>query len=365
MTNENMTEKEFLNEMWQGLSKTLQRAGELVEKATKDSDFLDRTEGYRHTLRLLHHSLDIFMENADPLRPIFKRAITPTVKYFGDNPDVFYDYAPVEGSQTYRIRGNRGTVTYLGFIIYRKSKDNRIAFNISDSDIKVESDGSFEIILSPEKQEGNWFELDSMASEVVARQYFLNMDSETPATYEIECIGNHPAAPPFLSSKQLAKGIAITNRFIPSALERTIEFMDEVLENPNEFILYDPLNPLTQSFSPTSDNQYTVAGYRLQADEALEITVKPPETIYWSIQLWNRWFESFDYRYHPVSINKSQAYLEPDGTFKTVLAHSDPGIPNWLDTAGHIEGLIAFRWMLSEEIPEPQCRIVKLSDLKK
>jgi hypothetical protein len=356
-------DEQFLEDAWQELSKTLEQSRTIVTEATRSADSLDRVEGYRHVLRLLHHAMEDFIEYADPLRTSFRRVMTSSVKFFGDNPDVFYDNARIEGSQTYRISGNRGTVAYLGFIIYRKTQINRVAFNISDSDITVAPDGSFEIILSPDKKDGNWFQLDPLASDLMARQYFLDMENEVPATYEIECIGDHAVAPPPLDSRQLAKGVAITNRFLPSVLKRTVKFTDELLEKANTILPFDPLDSVIQTFSPTSDNQYTVGAWRLQKDEALEITVTPPNSIYWSIQLWNRWFESLEFRYHPVSINKKQAHLEPDGTFKTVIAHQDPGVPNWLDTTGHIEGLIGLRWMICDDIPEPQCRLVKLADL--
>lgn len=363
MARDDITKTMELDEMWQGLSKTLRQAGEIVHNTTTESDPVDLVEGYRHTLRLLHIAMGIFIEDADPLRPYFTRTVTPTSKYFGDNPDVYYDSAPIRGDQTYRIRGKRGTVTYLGFIIYRHSK-NRIAFNISNDDIIVGPDGTFEIILSPEKQDGNWFELDPRASEVVARQYFLDMEKEIPATYEIECLGNHPEAPPALERQPFARGLSFINTFISRALERTIQLIEDLNKTPNQFIPYDPLNPITQLFNPTSDNQYVAAWFRLQPDEALVITVKPPDTIYWSIQLWNRWLESLDYRYHRVTINRHQAHLEPDGTFTVVIAHQDPGLPNWLDTAGHSEGVACFRWMLCDDLPDlPDCQVVRLDSL--
>ena len=52
-----------------------------------------------------------------------------------------------------------------------------------------------------------------------------------------------------------------------------------------------------------------------------------------------------------------------DWLLKTIIAHQDPGLLNWLDTAGHIEGVIGFRWMQCDESPEVQCQVVKLSDL--
>jgi hypothetical protein len=34
-----------------------------------------------------------------------------------------------------------------------------------------------------------------------------------------------------------------------------------------------------------------------------------------------------------------------------VIAHRDPGVPNWLDTTGHPEGFMAPRWAYFEKPP--------------
>jgi hypothetical protein len=84
----------------------------------------------------------------------------------------------------------------------------------------------------------------------MARQYFLDMENETPATYDIECIGDHSSAPSVLTGDQLATRIAAISRFIPSALERTIVLTDELLEKANEFMPFDPLNQIFRCFHP-------------------------------------------------------------------------------------------------------------------
>ena len=40
----------------------------------------------------------------------------------------------------------------------------------------------------------------------------------------------------------------------------------------------------------------------------------------------------------------------------------DPGVPNWLSTAGHHEGRLWFRWFLAETLPErPRAEVVPFS----
>ena len=73
--------------------------------------------------------------------------------------------------------------------------------------------------------------------------------------------------------------------------------------------------------------------------------------------------ESLDYRYHTIHTNKHLAEYEPDGSVRLIVAHEDPGLPNWLDTAGHTSGTMSFRWIRAEEHPEPATRVVKLAEL--
>jgi hypothetical protein len=50
---------------------------------------------------------------------------------------------------------------------------------------------------------------------------------------------------------------------------------------------------------------------------------------------------------------------------RIAVAHRDPGPrhPNWLDTAGHEQGGMLFRWVEAKEYPPIETRLVKLSEL--
>src|SRR5207245_2737815 len=114
----------------------------------------------------------------------------------------------------------------------------------------------------------------------------------------------------------------------------------------------------------TPDNIYALGAFQLGFDDALVIEGRSPRCTYWGVQLWNRYMQSLDYRHHRVSINGAQAVLEPDGSFRVVVAHRDPGLPNRLDPAGHTEGVVFCRWLRAEEMPEPPTsRVVPLEAL--
>ena len=67
------------------------------------------------------------------------------------------------------------------------------------------------------------------------------------------------------------------------------------------------------------------------------------------------------YRYEQVTINGGQVKHEADGSWKIAIAPRDPGLPNWVSTAGHPRGRIWFRWFLAESLPErPRTRVEKI-----
>ena len=77
--------------------------------------------------------------------------------------------------------------------------------------------------------------------------------------------------------------------------------------------------------------------------------------------------ESLDYRYHRIHVNSRTAVLRSDGSFRLVVAHRDPGVPNWLETAGHEFGTMCFRWVRPEPAgaaPEPRTRVVPVERVK-
>jgi len=89
-----------------------------------------------------------------------------------------------------------------------------------------------------------------------------------------------------------------------------------------------------------------------------------PECDTWNLQVDNYWQESMDYRHHKSHVNKHSAKADPDGGVTVVIAHQDPGHPNWLSTAGHRLGHFAMRWIRAAEHVDPTTRLVKFADLR-
>jgi hypothetical protein len=110
------------------------------------------------------------------------------------------------------------------------------------------------------------------------------------------------------------------------------------------------------------DASYAMGAFALADDEALVIEGTSPPCVFWNLCLWNPFLQTFDYRYEQTTINGAQCTYEPDGSWRIVVASRDPGVPNWLSTAGHRSGVLWFRWFLPEADPDqPTTKVVQLA----
>ena len=116
----------------------------------------------------------------------------------------------------------------------------------------------------------------------------------------------------------------------------------------NQFIVVDG----AQLF-PTPDNVYQVAWYRIGADQLMLVRGRISDARYYGISLCNAWLETFDYTRHQVNLNHGRLVTDADGRFEVCLSHSDVGHPNWLDTAGHLAGILLVRSLLLQGDPHP------------
>ena len=181
----------------------------------------------------------------------------------------------------------------------------------------------------------------------------------------IKALGANPVAATF-SDASVAAGIRRAAQFVrsrtisqpPMSQAKQPAFVGLV---PNQFPA--PVLPADLGLA-AADAHYSMAPYYLADDEALIMTGHWPACCFANVCLWNRFQQTFDYRNRQVSLNRTQTALEPDGSFRIVVAHQNPGGNNWIDTEGRNLGLVFWRFMLAEgEIVTPQAEVVKFADL--
>jgi hypothetical protein len=245
------------------------------------------------------------------------------------------------------------------------------AGTLRDRDFDVAPDGSFEVFFGGQPRERNWLELADRASELIVRCYF---EEPAPAAADVNRIVPltiemlEPAGPsPLWDDDAVAAGFRRAARFLRTrTLEQPKPGEQEqpswVGTTPNEF----PAPSLPGDFAfAAADAAYTMAPYLLGPDEALVMTGRWPECAFANVSLWTRYLQTYEYAYRPGGRNRANTTLEADGTFRIVIAHEDPGVPNWIDTGGRGFGLVFWRFFLPEApVETPQSSVVKLAELR-
>ncbi len=112
-----------------------------------------------------------------------------------------------------------------------------------------------------------------------------------------------------------------------------------------------------------AENKPVIGRWELGADEALILEVEPPEGVYWSYSLGNPWWETIHYGRHQSSLNGHQAVVDSDGLVRVVLCRRDPGVANWLDTAGYTNGAMILRCVRTTTAPTPSTQVVAFDDI--
>lgn len=331
----------------------------------------DVADGNRYLLHVLLQALMLELES-DPKHPWLQKIVTPWVKLGGDNADAIYHVTPVDGAQAYRVVGNTVGAVYTSITIEaggeRGGYAGRIAGVINDTSYDVAADGTFEVFVGGPERAKNWIELPADASRISVRHYFEDdppaasvMEKRVPMFIEVLNPGPPPASP---DDASIAAAIARVEKHfrswtidqpMPDPLPTWLSLTPNHLE--------PPLKPGTMAYA-AQDAAYTQGPWAIAPDEALVMTGRWPEGRFGNVTIWNRYIQSFDYRTRNISLNRKQTVLEPDGSFKIILAHEDPGLPNWLDTAGRTSGSMFWRFMLPEgEIVTPKIEVVKFKDI--
>jgi Protein of unknown function (DUF1214) len=274
----------------------------------------------------------------------------------------------IDGRHRYRVRGNRGTTAYLGFQVLAGVglTPRRMAAYISDRDITFGNNGEFAFVLASEAPTAaelagdTWITVPEDASALLVREYIADRASETAATIAIESL-DAPGVPALPTDAVIAEQLTSMAWTIAKliTLHRTIK--PELLDMPNVLVTAEAAQ--LGSADTTPDNLYMLGTFRLAPDEALVIELEPPATRYWSVTLENIWHECIDPHRRRSSITNAAAKTDADGNVRIVIAATDPGVDNWIDTGRRHRGWVTVRWLDNPEAPVVKTSVVPVSEV--
>jgi len=410
-----------LRAAWDEMIDRLGRAREALESpklhAPPDAGPRDLAEGYRYLLGFVHSAVERAFFG-DPAFPYFRRSIGVLDKATIDNADAMYLSTPVDGRFSYRITGraqdsrhwrgeapapsgpiapqyviveaHTGYAGDSGDLAELQPGARGKTGKLDSSELVVDDEGMFEILLAPERpagHTGNFIATQRTsqrsgttfyAEHVTVRFLFHDWErEESPELLirRLDKVGEHP---PALDPTTAAAALRRVGEIVDNQTRYWNKFYDVVLEahgdRNGDGVTFMPRNDFNRPAGASlatgggqSTNVYAGGVYDLADDEALLIdseVFEPPA--YMGFHLSNVWGESHDFANHVSSLNGTQAVRDDDGHYRYVVAHRDPGLPNWLDTTGLRRGFMAMRWTYpqpTDRLPTVTVRKVSFSDL--
>ena len=364
-------EQEAMNMAWDRFAEDVAELGQLVEAAPFNRDEQTAAAGYRHMARFLATFLAEFTDFRNAEYPQFTRFPNSVARIGWDNPDNPYLAFPVRGDHTYRLRGNVinfDLVTinvYSGMLGHTPVSDIRTISSIVSDDLEVDGNGDFVLTLGPEPAEGNWLRLEPDAYIVVIRRLVSDWEKTDEGRWEVVNLTTLGSRSPRPTAEDVARSLddAVTQtRDLRELLTIAHRITFQLALRPNEMsepAETDPNLAMADPFQAASRGWF-----ELDEDEALLVEAPVADCRYTNIQLANPWMESLDYASHQSSLNHRTAHVDADGRVRYVISLRDPGVQNWLDTAGWTEGSLCARWTHCTEYPTGiAARLIRLDEL--
>lgn len=294
----------------------------------------------------------------------------------GDNPDHIYRGGFLDGHSTYEITGKMPAngPAQLSFEIFRGSPGqtqiteqtsstpdlgNQVSLIMSDY-MTFADDGTFTVTVGPQVSDPgpNYLTLEPGVMTLAVRDVLSDWHQE-PATVEIKRLSGPPAGEP-LSEQLVAERVAVN-------LPGFVGFWSSFKTN---WLGGIPVNGIVGPSPRAGGWGYLVGGrFNLADDEAIVVTIEDAGARYIGFMVDDPWMIiPVDAREHTVSLNNAQVQRNPDNSITYVLATTDPGVANWIDTAGLHQGLFIIRWQGVPPGADPeqmvkQYRYLKLDEL--
>jgi len=295
----------------------------------------------------------------------------PGSRYGFDNGDRAFRHFFVNPAFQYEIRGHRPHGAGSMNIVIEACEDKPPGWGyplsfVRLNQIDIDADGNFVITVdsTPTGDRRNHLWLPPGAAHVLIRDTYLDWSSQQPTDLSVRRVTG-PASAPALSYETMK--MFAPYRVVEHALN-TFKFWEwgvaPVRANTIPPPLIRPAPPGELPWGMTGVGRFHIAD-----DEALVFTLDTVSAEYLGAMLTTPWLVGMDYSSRTGTLNNFQAAKNPDGSITYALAAHDPGIQNWLDTAGLHEGFMLFRWEMLQRTPVPKLavrdvRVVKLKDLE-
>ncbi len=345
---------------WSELLRALDALGRHITSDDFPGPPIDPDEGFRHVAQQALCWLGWAVGHGDATQPRFQRQNDLVTMWGGPNADNVYRHARVDPGCAYRIRGRMRSCDQFTLAIREGFRHTETPATLTELDARPTS-GSVPATTSSccsEVKDPNPTAYRCPRARSCARSASTTTTgdpksprpspSNTSAATPCDPDRTSPPRPTRHSTSRNARscsGTATCSTRAPSGRDNT--FGDKI-DVPRGLQL----------------SQFGFCFYDLDPGDALHVHAEVPDARYWSLQLYTMaWFEPYDIG-RVTSRNHTQMHVGDDGRFHLVVAHDDPGVPNWLDTEGRREGLLNFRYFWGSTLPGLEADVVPLAHVR-
>ena len=371
---------------WDDFCDQLKAAGRIVARETHDGDPQDAVEGFRYLSRMVLMANFRAIERRTPGTRAQRIGLIPPPPKGGigvQSPNQDHIVQPVDARHRYRITGTAGDVyTHLSAwsppipddvgaaSVGLDAEDHLERFNpnmaltphtLVLADIAA-ADGTVDFVLSvdPPDDGSAWMSMAPTTRELMGRVVYDDRHGQTPPRLTIECLDDHeqPETP---TPEDMAERLAVAGQLVLGQKADYEGWTADLLtrENETEFT-----REWYERIGGSPDDRHFEFGYwRVPEGSALVIEFDEPATQHWNFQLCNHWMENLaNYATGEGYIDKENA-ARNDGRVRIVVAHEDPGVPNWIEPDARDHGVMGLRFVRPAIEPQVETRLVPIADL--
>jgi hypothetical protein len=302
--------------------------------------------------------------SADPVHPAFLPSAGYYSMYGSPNPDTTYRTAAVDDRGEYLISGYRGSAPDVSVMPFggptAQGLETFAAFDLGPPASGPERMVQFTLSRHQPSSAETWWPLApgtrSLMLRTVSQDWAAHSEPRLAITrLDVDPRRTRPAAEQI--EQRLRYFAKVVEAMVMSGVNRVTQLRADGMVNRLIEVDYSANGGLGGQW-------YHEGCFSLDGDQMLLLEVRLLQGCEaFSLSLTDAFFSTIDWANAQSSLNQRQAVVDADGVLRVVVATSDPGVHNWLDTTGHEFGVMQLRWMGGVQAPEVTVKPLSASGL--
>jgi hypothetical protein len=333
---------------WDAIDKAVAEAQREVAAHAPDADVA--AEGKAYVMRVVASSLTdaflghLFLENG------LGRAL-PTRG--GPNPHYAMASARIDPARRYRFEGQLNDSERVGVGLYSLGENGAplevgyAAFDRTNSD----ADGRFSLDITSDASGPGRLSIPPQCRVLVTRTLHRDPGGKRA---RLSLFGGEQVTGLALATGTSEGALARAAQTVVSSVREYLKWTRVAASKPNRFDI--PAPELAATVQGDRDTSYYLGYFDLGPGEWLEVCLPDEPPGYWSINIYNHWFESLQVD----GVHDRNALKDSDGAVRVQIGPCVPGkLANRIDTMGRTRGALICRIIGARKASMPEARLIR------